>query len=203
MRGIMISLGSVALKNFHGVLLIFAAVLVYSSGKMIVDLASDDDEEDEDMGENSIVKFSRSVLPTTDQYDGDNFFTLIDGVKKATPLLLCLVAVEISDVIFAVDSVPAVFGITEDPFIVFTSNICAILGLRSIYTILSKAASDLKYLEPAVAVVLGFIGVKLILEYFGIIIPVEASLITVAGLLSTGVGLSIAFPENDEKTDDE
>eukprot|EP00586_Coscinodiscus_wailesii_P019802 CAMPEP_0172513552 /NCGR_PEP_ID=MMETSP1066-20121228/253514_1 /TAXON_ID=671091 /ORGANISM="Coscinodiscus wailesii, Strain CCMP2513" /LENGTH=346 /DNA_ID=CAMNT_0013293877 /DNA_START=483 /DNA_END=1524 /DNA_ORIENTATION=+ len=204
MRGIMISLGSVALKNFHSVLLLFAAVLVYSSGKMIYDLSGlgRDEDDEEDMASNSIVRFSRSLFPTTDVYDGDRFFSVRDGIKSATPLLLCLISVEISDVVFAVDSVPAVFGVTEDPFIVFTSNICAILGLRSLYTILSKAASDLQYLEPAVAVVLGFIGAKLIGEYFGLLIPTELSLLIVASLLFVGVGASILFPEGNSSIEE-
>jgi TerC family integral membrane protein len=109
MRAIMIGLGSVALQQFHGVLLAFAAVLLYSS----VQILFEGDEDDEDLGENSIVQFSKKLLKSTDEFDGDRFFTMVNGVKLATPMLLCLVAVEVSDVVFAVDSVPAVFGVTE------------------------------------------------------------------------------------------
>jgi len=191
MRAFMISLGSVALERYRAILLVFAGILVYSGGKVLVDLASGDDEEEEDMSENAIVKFSTSLFSATDKFDGRKFFTMEDGIRKATPLFLCLVAVEISDVVFAVDSIPAVFGVTENPLIVFTSNMFAILGLRSIYTILSKAAKDLEYLEPAVAIVLGFIGSKMVAEYFGTTISTELSLGVVLTCLSAGVGLSV------------
>lgn len=196
-RGVMITLGSAVLHRFKPVLLVFAAILVYSSATALFPSTNDSDEE-EDMSDNAIVKFSKSLFPTTDSYDGENFFTQVDGVKTATPLLLCLVAIEISDIVFAVDSIPAVFGVTEDTFIVFTSNMCAILGLRSVYTILSKAASDLEYLEPSVAVVLGFIGTKMVAEYFGYCLPTSVALIVVASLLAGGIGLSL-FVQDDNK----
>lgn len=193
MRAGMIGLGSVALKEFHGILLVFAGILIYSSFTALSEALnpSDDDEEEEDMGENKIVQFSRNLIDASDSFDGDRFFTIEEGIKRATPLLICMVAVEISDVVFAVDSIPAVFGVTENPLIVFSSNMFAIMGLRSLYTILSKAAQDLEYLEPAVAFVLGFIGVKLVAEYFGIVISTELSLGVVLTFLSAGVGLSV------------
>jgi hypothetical protein len=109
MRGIMIGVGYEALKNFRVILLVFAGILVYSSANAL--FGGDDDEEDP--SENSIVKFSRSLINSTDDFDGDRFFTLVDGVRQATPLFICMIAVEISDVVFAVDSIPAVFGVTE------------------------------------------------------------------------------------------
>jgi len=186
----MIGVGSVALMEFHGILLVFASILIYSSANVLL-LGDDEDDEEEDMSQNTIVQFSKGLIDASENFDGDRFFTFEEGIKKATPLFLCMVAVEISDVVFAVDSIPAVFGVTENPLIVFTSNMFAIMGLRSLYTILSKAASDLEYLEPAVAVVLGFIGVKLVAEYFGFNIPTEISLGVVATCLSGGVGLSV------------
>lgn len=189
MRAIMIGVGAAALERFHAILLVFAAILVYSSAKTLI--PQGDDEEEEDFSENTIVKFSRGLIDSTDTFDGSNFFTIVDGVKKATPLFICMIALEISDVVFAVDSIPAVFGVTSNPLVVFSSNMFAIMGLRSLYTILSKAASDLKYLEPAVGLVLGFIGSKMIAEYFGAEIPTEAALGVVAFFLSGGVGLSI------------
>lgn len=195
MRAIVIALGGAVLHRFKPVLLVFASILIFSSYTALSSFVLEGDgeeDEKEDMGDNAIVKFSRSLFPTTEMYDGSNFFTTLDGgVQKATPLLLCLVAVEISDIVFAIDSIPAVFGVTEDSFIVFTSNIFAILGLRSLYTVLSKAAADLEYLEPAVAVVLGFIGSKMVAEYFGFLVPTLVSLIVVASVLSFGIGLSI------------
>merc|ERR1712087_1060771 len=136
-------------------------------------------------------KFSRTLFDSTDKFDGSNFFTMVDGAKMATPLFICMVSLEISDVVFAVDSIPAVFGVTSNPLVVFSSNMFAIMGLRSLYTILSKAATDLKYLEPAVGIVLGFIGSKMIAEYFGYEIPTQLALGIVATLLGTGIGASV------------
>lgn len=110
MRAVMIGLGSVALQQSHGILLVFAGILIYSSANVLL---GDDEEEEEDMSENSIVKFSRNLFDSTNEFDGNRFFTMENGIKKATPLFICLIAVEISDVVFAVDSIPAVFGVTE------------------------------------------------------------------------------------------
>jgi len=202
MRAVMISVGAVALYEYRGVLLLFAGFLVYSSVTMLIGLIGDnDDDEETDMSDDGIVKFSKKLFNSVDYFDGDNFFTMKDGIKVATPLFLCMVALEISDVVFAVDSVPAVFGVTENPLIVWSSNMFAILGLRSLYTILSKAAADLKYLEPAVALVLGFIGSKMIAEYFGNELPTIYSLVVVATLLGGGIILSI-YEKNQESVED-
>jgi predicted tellurium resistance membrane protein TerC len=109
MRSVMIGVGAAALKNFRGILLVFAAILVYSSANALIG----GDDDDEDPSQNSIVKFSRNLISSTDEFDGDRFFTLVDGVRTATPLFICMIALEISDVVFAVDSIPAVFGVTE------------------------------------------------------------------------------------------
>jgi TerC family integral membrane protein len=111
MRATMIGLGAAALQNFHEILLVFAGILVYSSVKVLFSVEDDDDEEDP--SENAIVKFSQNLISSTQSFDGDRFFTLVDGVKMATPLFICMIAVEISDVVFAIDSIPAVFGVTE------------------------------------------------------------------------------------------
>jgi len=197
MRAVMIGLGSVALQQFHSILLVFAGILIYSS----IQVLFPGDEDEDNIDDNKIVQFSRQLVDSVDTFDGDRFFTLVDGVKKATPLFICMIAVEISDVVFAVDSIPAVFGVTESPFIVFTSNMFAIMGLRSLYTILSKAASDLEYLEPAVAIVLAFIGGKLVAEYFGYNVPTEIALAVVGSLLSGGVGLSVLKKQQNLEND--
>ena len=114
MRALMIGIGAAALENFHAILLVFAGILVYSSAKTLI--PEDEDEEEEDMSENTIVKFSRNLIDSTDEFDGSNFFTIVEGVKKATPLFICMIALEISDVVFAVDSIPAVFGVTNVSF---------------------------------------------------------------------------------------
>jgi len=125
MRATMIGLGSVALQDVREVLLVFASILLYSSYKVVV---GEDDDEDEDLSENAIVKFANNLFSSTEKFDGDNFFTQIDGVRMATPMLLCMIAVEISDVVFAVDSIPAIFGVTEDPLVVFSSTCLPLWG---------------------------------------------------------------------------
>ena len=111
MRALMIGVGAAALERFHAILLVFAGILVYSSAKTLI--PGDDDEEEEDLNDNAIVKFSRKLFESTDKFDGSNFFTVENGVKMATPLFICMIALEISDVVFAVDSIPAVFGVTS------------------------------------------------------------------------------------------
>jgi len=110
MRALMIGVGAAALERFHAILLVFAGILVYSSAKTLI---PEEEEEEEDMDDNAIVKFSRKLIDSTDEFDGSNFFTMVDGIKMATPLFICMVTLEISDVVFAVDSIPAVFGVTE------------------------------------------------------------------------------------------
>lgn len=195
MRAIMIGAGAVAIHQFHVVLLGFAGILIFSSAQVL--LGGDDDEK-EDLSDNIIVKFSNKFIKSTSEFDGDRFFTVQDGIRLATPMLLCTVAVELSDVVFAVDSIPAVFGVTENPLVVFSSNMFAILGLRSLFIILSKAAEELEYLETAVAIILAFIGGKMIAEYFGVIVPTEVALGVVMSLLGGGIGLSLLTKEEEE-----
>ena len=189
MRAAMIVAGYEAVTNFKPILLVFAGVLIFSSYKLI---AEGEEEEEEDMSENAIVKFCSGLLPVSKEYDGENFFTTENGAKIATPLLLCLCVIELSDVVFAVDSIPAVFGITEDPFIVYSSNIFAIMGLRSLFAFVATMVAELEYLQTAVAAVLGFVGCKMVVEFGGVEIPTEASLAVVVGMLGAGVALSLA-----------
>ncbi|KAK1561905.1 hypothetical protein Q3G72_002793 [Acer saccharum] len=182
----LILLGAATLQRFEVVNLLLAAILLYSAFKLF---ASEDD--DSDLSENFIVKTCQRFIPVTNYYDGNRFFTNQDGMWKATPLLLTVAVIELSDIAFAVDSIPAVFGVTRDPFIVFTSNLFAILGLRSFYTLISEGMAELEYLQPSIAVVLGFIGCKMILDYFGFHVSTEASLGVVATCLSAGVLLSL------------
>lgn len=181
-----ILLGTATLQRFEAVNLLLAGILLYSSFKLFTG-----EEEDADLSDNFIVKTCQKFIPITSEYDGDRFITLQDGVRKATPLLLTVAVIELSDIAFAVDSIPAVFGVTRDPFIVFTSNLFAILGLRSLYTLISESMGELEYLQPSIGVVLGFIGLKMILDFFGYHVSTEASLGVVATCLSTGVLLSL------------
>ncbi len=189
LRGLFIGIGSVALSKFHQIMIVFALVLYYSSYKI---LFADEGDEEEDLENNAVINFAKKYIKTTNKSDGDNFFTVIDGVKFATPLLLCLVCVELSDIVFAFDSVPAIFGVTQDPFIVFTSNIFAIAGLRSLFSVLSNAVTQLEYLEKAVGLILAVIAVKLTGETFNIelLTPLQ-SLAVVLSLLGGGIGLSL------------
>ncbi|CAM9389646.1 unnamed protein product [Chrysoparadoxa australica] len=195
MRAVFIALGEAAMEVFQPVLLVFAAILIVSGYQLFVE-----EEEDEDLSENKIVQWSQSALKATDFYDEDNFFTVVDGLRRATPLLLVTICIELCDIVFAVDSIPAVFGVTKDPFIVYTSNIFAILNLRSLYTVLATAVGDLQYLRPAVAVVLSFVGCKLGGEYFGYEVSTGLSLAIITALLASGVGASlIAKPTGGEE----
>jgi len=201
LRALFIFAGLAVVERFKGVLLVFSGILLYSA----YELLAEGDEEPEDLSQNAVVKLTKQYLPSTDSYDEDKFFTIQDGVSVATPLLLALVCVELSDVLFAVDSIPAVFGVTTDPFIAFSSNAFALLGLRALYTIIAAAVDDFVYLRPAIAVVLGFIGLKLIGSFAGYEIPTLDSLLLVLGTLGTGVGLSVleatASDDDDDSTD--
>ena len=138
MRAIMISLGAAALENFHEILLVFAAILIYSAFQVLYDV---EDEDEEDLGNNPVIKIAQNLFQTTDTYDGSNFFKLEDGVKKATPLFICMIAVELSDVVFAVDSIPAVFGVTEVSSLLLSLSTYRIICLLST----SYAFVSLKY----------------------------------------------------------
>lgn len=180
------------MERFEPVLLLFAGILIFSSAKLL--FSSDDGDEDEDLSENKIVQFCKSLTKFSDTYDGDKFFTIQNGVRVATPLLLVLLVVELSDVVFAVDSIPAVFGVTRDPFIVYSSNLFAILSLRGLYGFVATFMKDLRFLDKAVATVLGFVGVKIIADYVGYHVPTDVSLGVVTSILGIGVGASLLLP---------
>ncbi len=190
LRGVMIALGVGLLEHFEWLVLVFAAVLVFSGLKLLFE----NEEEGADLSNNRVVRLVQRILPVTDRYDGSRFFTVQDGARRATPLLLVLIVVELSDVIFAVDSIPAVFGVSRDPFIIYTSNIFAILGLRALYFVLASALAGLRFLRPSLAFVLLFIGAKMIAGHLGHEVPVGAALAVVGGLLGAGVALSLLFP---------
>ncbi|KAJ4971196.1 hypothetical protein NE237_004295 [Protea cynaroides] len=182
----LILLGTTTLQRFEAVNLLLAVILLYSSFKLFTG-----EEGETDLSNNFIVKTCQKFIPVTSDYDGDRFITIQDGVWKATPLLLTVAVIELSDIAFAVDSIPAVLGVTRDPFIVLTSNLFAILGLRSLYTLISQSMSELEYLQPAISIVLGFIGSKMILDFFGYHVSTEVSLGCVATCLGGGVLLSL------------
>lgn len=191
LRGIMIAGGAAIVENFHWVLYLFAAFLVFTGLKML--FSSDHDEND--IGNNRILKFLRSRLPVTEKLHGEKFFVketdAATGNLKTfvTPLFLALIMVEIADLIFAVDSIPAIFAITTDPFIVYTSNIFAILGLRALYFALAALIHRFAYLKYALAAVLVFVGSKIfVADMLGIAkIPPAVSLGVTVAILATGI----------------
>jgi tellurite resistance protein TerC len=185
MRGLMIAAGAVLISRFHWILPVFGVFLVYTGVHMIWKHGKQVHYE-----RNPIFKFASSHLRVTKEYDGTNFFVRRGGQLFATPLLLVLLVIEISDVTFAVDSIPAIFGITRDPFIVYTSNVFAILGLRSLYFLLSDLLKYLRYLAYGLALVLIFIGVKMTVEpWFHI--SVHVSLAVVGGILLLATIISL------------
>ncbi len=159
LRGAFIAVGAAVIEAFSGVFFLFGAFLIYTAIK----LAKNRDEEPE-VGENKLLKIMERVLPTTRDYDGAKVTTRIDGKRVATPLLLVMIAIGSTDILFALDSIPAIFGLTKEPYIVFTANAFALLGLRQLYFLLDGLLDRLVYLSIGLAVILGFIGIKLILE---------------------------------------
>lgn len=160
MRTVLIFVGAALIERFEFVLAIFGAFLLFTAYKTWTQRS-----EHPDVSQSPLLKRISKVLPTTPDYHGQKFFVRQSGKLLATPLFVVLVLVEFTDLIFAMDSIPAIFGVTRDPFIVLTSNILAILGLRALYFLLAGAADRLRYLKAGLAIILGFVGVKLLLEY--------------------------------------
>lgn len=189
MRGLFIGLGAFLIAQFHWILYVFGAMLVITGVRMMF---KQDEEFD---GENNrIVKVVRRRVPMTMTYHDSKFFVMQDGVKLATPLFLVLILIEFTDLIFAVDSIPAIFGITRDPFIVFTSNIFAILGLRSMFFLLAAVVERFYLLKYGLAIILTFIGVKMLIEA-KVHIPISWSLAVVLGTLALSVVASLIWPQ--------
>lgn len=184
LRVIMILIGAWLVAKFHWILYVFGAFLLITGVKMMFFA-----ESKPDLNQNPLLKFIRKRFNLTNEFHGENFTVMKDGVKFFTPLFVVIVMIGITDVVFAVDSIPAIFAITEDPFIVMTSNIFAILGLRALYFLLADLASRFHLLSYGLALVLIFVGVKmLIVEWYKI--PVFVSLGVVATILLTSVLLS-------------
>lgn len=196
LRGIFIAAGTALLARFDWIIFVFGAFLVYTGFKI---LRSQETEVHPDR--NPLLKLFRRFVPMTSDYRGKHFFVREGGRLLATPLLLVLVVVEATDVVFAVDSIPAIFGITHDPFIVFTSNIFAILGLRALYFLLAGLMHKFRYLSFGLGLVLVFIGVKMLIhDWFEI--PITASLGVVAFLLGGSIALSLLRPAPPETVPD-
>jgi TerC family integral membrane protein len=189
MRGVFIGAGEALLHRFHWMMYVFGLFLIYTGGKLLFRK-----EESNDPAENPALKLARRYVRTTSEYHNDHFWVIKDGKRYATPLFLVLIVIEATDVIFAVDSVPAVLAISHNTFVIYTSNIMAILGLRALYFVLSGMMGRFHYLGPGLALILLFIGSKMVLADL-LHIPTWASLGVIMGILSGAVGLSLLRPK--------
>ncbi len=158
MRGLMIFVGAALIKEFHWVLWIFGAFLIFTGIRMAFHK-----EQELHPDDNPLIKAFRRIMPVTAEYRGDKFFVREAGKWMATPLFLVLLMIESTDLVFAVDSIPAIFAVTQDPLLVYTSNVCAILGLRSLYFVLAGVVHKFHYLKLGLAVILSFVGIKMLL----------------------------------------
>jgi tellurite resistance protein TerC len=195
MRIVFILAGVAIIERFHFVLYFFGAFLIYTGIKML--FSHGDEEVDPTQG--FMYKFCKKHFRLTDKYDGHNFFTTQNGVRYMTPLFLVLLIIESTDLIFAVDSIPATLSVTKNSFIAYTSNIFAILGLRSLYFAFAGVVRLFRFLSYALSIVLIFIGVKMLIESF-YKIPTAYSLGIVLGTILLSVILSLLFPEKEEPT---
>ena len=189
LRGTLILAGVALVHRFHWVLAVFGAILVYTAVK----IALHRDDEERAPADNPVVRFVRNHLPMIDTIEGPHFFVRKEGRLYATPLLLALVAAETADLVFALDSIPAVLAVTDDSFLVFSSNVCALLGLRALYFVVRGALVRLRYLKPGLAAILLFVGLKMLL-YRWVHLPTGTSLAVIAGILVVAIAVSWLRP---------
>ena len=185
LRGMMIVFGLALINTFDWITYILGAFLIFTAVKMLIQR-----HDNLRLDRNPLIKWIKHIYPVSDHYDGERFFTRIDAKRAATPLLLAMLMIETADLIFAVDSIPAIIAITRDPFLVFTSNIFAILGLRSLYFALASVIDKLRYLKTSLVFLLGFVGIKMLLAHH-YTIPTTVSLAVIIGILGIGVVASI------------
>jgi tellurite resistance protein TerC len=201
MRGVMIVLGAALIQRYNWMLYVFGAFLLFTGLKML--FADDESVHPE---KNPVLRLARRFFPVSSDFDGHKFTTVMKGRMALTPLALVLVVVETTDLIFAVDSIPAIFAVTTKPFIVFTSNVFAILGLRSLYFALAGMIEYFRYLKVALSIVLAFIGVKMLLDphehepkWFQVEIPTSVSLLTVGAIILTSIAFSVTAARREKK----
>ncbi|WP_052085583.1 TerC/Alx family metal homeostasis membrane protein [Clostridium sp. HMP27] len=195
LRLIFVVLGVAVVSKFHWVLYIFGAILIISGLKMMF---KQEDEEEHNFKNNKLIKLLNKIIPITDELHGEKFLVKINNVLHATPLLAILVVIEGTDILFAIDSIPAIFSITTDSFIVYTSNMFAIMGLRSLYFLLVKINDAFKYVKYGVALILVFTGIKLCILMFHIEIQVALSVAIIFAILLASVIFSIMMKKNEE-----
>jgi TerC family integral membrane protein len=189
LRGTLILAGVALVRRFHWIIAVFGAILVYTAWKILFHK----DEQDAEPADNAVVRWVARNLPMTSKIEGPHFFVRKPGGFFATPLLLALVAAETTDLVFALDSIPAVFAVTDDPFLVFSSNICAVLGLRALYFVVRGALTRLRYLKPGLAAILIFVGLKMVL-FKWIDLPTGTSLLIIGAILSVALLVSLLRP---------
>ncbi len=197
LRAIMVFVGAVLVSEFQWILYIFGLFLLYTGIKMLKH--NDDNNDEAEFAQNKMLIWLQKHIRVSNQLDGEKFFTIENGKRIATPLLLVLIMVELSDVVFAVDSIPAIFAVTTDPFIVLTSNIFAILGLRAMYFLLADIADRFIFLHYGLAFVLSFIGIKMLIMKW-VHIPVGASLAVVFGALGVSIMISLLYNRKNERS---
>jgi len=189
-RGLMIALGVVLINNFSWITYAFGALLLFSAYKMLTSRDEDIDPEN-----NPVILFVKRFVPVVRQLHGEKFFVRKMGIRAATPLFIALMVIETTDIMFAIDSIPAIFAVTTDPFIVFTSNIFAILGLRSLYFVLASVLEKFRYLQYSLVFILAFVGVKMILLHH-VHLPEWISLAVVVVFLAAGIVASIILDDD-------
>lgn len=189
MRGVFIGAGEALLHRFHWMMYVFGVFLIYTGVKLLFRKEESNDPED-----NPALKLAKRYIRTTSEYHGDHFWVIKDGKRYATPLFLVLIVIEMTDVIFAVDSVPAVLAISHDTFVIYTSNIMAILGLRALYFVLSGMMGRFHHLGTGLALILLFIGAKMVASDL-LPVPTWASLGVIMGILTGAIGLSLLRPK--------
>ena len=194
-RAIFIAAGSVLIASFAWILYVFGAFLILTGIKMLIQR-----NEHIDPSKSKTLKLFRRFVPTTEEYEGQKFFTRRNGVLMATPLLAVLVLVEVTDIIFAVDSIPAIFAVTQEPFIVFASNALAILGLRAMYFLLADLIHRFVYLKLGLSLVLVWVGIKMIVSHAVFKIPTAISLSIVIGIIAVSIGASLWVSRGQPRT---
>ena len=190
LRGLFIIGGTALISRFHFLMYFFGAFLIFTALKMQFSKS----DENEDPSKSLALRVAKRIFPVTEERHGHDFFLVKDGKRFATPLFLSLIVIETSDVLFAVDSIPAVFGVTLDPFLVFTSNIMAILGLRSLYFALAAMLGMFRFLKNALVIVLAFVGIKMLAASV-VELPSWVSLVVVFVMIGLGIPASVLIPE--------
>lgn len=194
MRAIFIVAGAALIAKFHWILYVFGVFLIITAVRLAVQAETEVHPE-----RNPFIRFCRKFFPITQNYEGPQFFVRKEGKRYLTPLFLVLVMIESTDLAFATDSIPAIFAITRDTFIIYTSNIFAILGLRALYFVLANFMKKFRYLKAGLSLVLAFIGVKMLIEPW-IAIPIHYSVLIIFGILTVAVAVSLTLNKGDSGT---